>query len=68
MKKQRFMGCIDNTGTKLVFYVTNIDKTKDDALPVSIFSADLELELSSDPDLVYEEYHIPEQLAKDEVY
>ena len=62
------MGCIDNTGTKLVFYVTNIDKTKDDGLPVSIFSADLELELSSDPDLVYEEYLIPEQLAKDEVY
>ena len=54
------MGCIDNSGTKLVFYMTNIEKIKDDALQISIFSADLDSELSSDPDLVYEEFHIPE--------
>ena len=68
MKKQSFMGCIDNTGQRLVFHITNIKKYEEDEDLIYIYVADLENEPESDLDLVYEQFQIPLQLAKDEVH
>ncbi len=60
MKKQKFMGCIDNSGNKLAFYVTNTIKYHGDPLSFHIYFADLEIEQTSSQDLVYEQFTIPE--------